>query len=129
MQPTPTYESEEERRARLQEMSYRVNQSSFRDRQHAQAAYLSQRSRVMHSDEEKGYVMHDMGIQVQEATTRTPINPLVADLPPDPDAHLSAAERQAVVSLLDIQFDCKLLTLESRIASCSGNWIDHSSLG
>jgi hypothetical protein len=36
-----------------------------------------------------------------EDQIESPVNPLVADLPPDPDAHLSAQERAAIVSVQD----------------------------
>jgi hypothetical protein len=42
------------------------------------------------SSDEKGHAQHEL----EEG-----VNPLVADLPPDPDRHLSPAERASIVSL------------------------------
>jgi hypothetical protein len=55
-------------------------------------------------EEPHGAVKHesdrssDEKIAHDESNIGTPVNHLVADLPPDPDAHLSAEERAAIVS-------------------------------
>jgi hypothetical protein len=56
-------------------------------------------------EEPKGVAKHESDrssdekpLPKNEDQIESPVNPLVADLPPDPDAHLSAEERAAIVS-------------------------------
>ena len=56
------------------------------------------------SSDEKATHQHDNG------NPEAPVNHLVADLPPDPDAHLSPEERAAIVRFFTILFILLLVT-------------------
>ncbi len=55
-----------------------------------------QKSVVKHESDDRS--SDENALPKHEDQIGSPVNPLVADLPPDPDAHLSVEERAAIVS-------------------------------